>query len=322
MMALGCRKHLIMAMAACAVIAVAICLAPETAWANPLGDFIIDKISDKPDTDLQGSILASATNMINGISVTGLTETFKHLLGDSYGTVKSIFGKVSKGFGYSVLVVVYLVQLVKIATHMEGNAQLPGLKETLTLLVFFVIFKHLIDCSLDYIEYIYNEFNLLTIWIGNQGSLTTNQAGQVALTGNLVTEAQMRALLNEDDGTIVQVLEAAVVWVSAFVLQFAAYFSVLARSLQAYVLAIFAPIPIAFLGLDDTRSWGIGYLKNFVAICLAGCLIMVIIVITPHVLSAAIGIGLSSIIPLGASCFVCVFAMFKAGGWSRDILGG
>lgn len=295
-----------------ALAAIAALLAPQVAWAG-----VFDFLS--VDLDPAGDLLASAAELLNGVTVGGLTDSFEHLLGDSFGTVKRVFGKVSQGFGYSVLVIVYLVQLVKIATRMEGNATLPGVKDVLFLLVFFVIFKHLVDCSLDYIGYIYDEFNRLTIWIGSGGSVSKTPSGEIAVTTNVITEARMRALLNEDDGFVVRLLEALVVFVAAAALQFAAFFSVLARSLQAYVLAIFSPIPVAFLGLDDTRGWGIGYLKNFLAICMAGALIMVVVLITPHVLSAAADSGFLALV---AACFVCVIAMFKAGGWAQDILGG
>ncbi|MBR2790836.1 MAG: type IV secretion system protein [Eggerthellaceae bacterium] len=307
------RRKLVLA-SVLTLAALAALLAPSTAFAGPL-----DFITGLSDFDPAGDLVASSTSYINGVTINGLTDSFTNLLGDSFTTVKRVFGKVSQGFGYSVLIIVYLVQLVKIATHMESNAQLPGLKETLTLLIFFVIFKHLVDCSLDYIGYIYDEFNRLTIWIGNGGNLSVTPAGEITVTGNIVTEEQMRGLLNEDDGFLVRLIEALIVFIAALVLKFAAFFSVLARSLQAYVLAIFSPIPVAFLGLDDTRSWGLGYLKNFLAICMAGALIMVVVLITPHVLSAAAQSGLLAVV---AACFVCVFAMFKAGSWAKDILGG
>ena len=49
-----------------------------------------------------------------------------------------------------------------------------------------------------------------------------------------------------------------------------------ARTLQIYIMAAFVPIPISLLALDKTRQMGVGYLKNFAAVCLAGVIILVL----------------------------------------------
>lgn len=57
-----------------------------------------------------------------------------------------------------------------------------------------------------------------------------------------------------------------------------------ARAIQIYVMAAFSPIPLALASLDETRQMGVGYLKNFVAVCLAGVIILVLLVSFPIVL--------------------------------------
>ena len=57
-----------------------------------------------------------------------------------------------------------------------------------------------------------------------------------------------------------------------------------ARALQLYIMAAFAPIPLAFLGMDATRQIGLGYLKSFGAVCIAGVIILVLLISFPLVL--------------------------------------
>lgn len=57
-----------------------------------------------------------------------------------------------------------------------------------------------------------------------------------------------------------------------------------ARTIQIYVLAAFSPIPLSLMALDETRQMGVDYLKNFAAVCLAGVIILVLLVSFPIVL--------------------------------------
>lgn len=47
------------------------------------------------------------------------------------------------------------------------------------------------------------------------------------------------------------------------------------RFLQMYLLSAFASLPLAFLGHDDTKSIGIGYLKAFATVALTGTVIVI-----------------------------------------------
>lgn len=47
------------------------------------------------------------------------------------------------------------------------------------------------------------------------------------------------------------------------------------RFLQMYLLSAFASLPLAFLGHDDTKNIGIGYLKGFATVALTGTVIVI-----------------------------------------------
>ena len=57
-----------------------------------------------------------------------------------------------------------------------------------------------------------------------------------------------------------------------------------ARAFQIYIMAAFSPIPLALLSEDETRQMGVGYLRNFASVCLAGVVILVPLVSFPIVL--------------------------------------
>ena len=108
-----------------------------------------------------------------------------------------------------------------------------------------------------------------------------------------------------------------------------------ARALQIYVMAAAAPIPLSVMALEEGRQVGVGYLRNFAAVCLAGLIILVVLVSFPIVLgglnaaSAGTGTpvdsvvgGLSYALQYLAMCVLLILALVKSGAWARDIVGG
>ena len=109
-----------------------------------------------------------------------------------------------------------------------------------------------------------------------------------------------------------------------------------ARALQLYIMAAFAPIPLAFLGMDATRQIGLGYLKSFGAVCIAGVIILVLLISFPLVLGGLTGAnpgdghpgptrsrtGSPTRCSTCAMCALLILALVKSGSWARDIVSG
>ena len=110
--------------------------------------------------------------------------------------------------------------------------------------------------------------------------------------------------------------------------------------LQLYVYAAFSPIPISLLGFEETKQIGIGYLKNFAAAALAGVVMVLILYLYPHLVTAlAVSGGLGKAEMLGLAQGVETFDSFgviiktiavlittmmglvKSGSWAKEILG-
>ena len=109
---------------------------------------------------------------------------------------------------------------------------------------------------------------------------------------------------------------------------------------SAYVYAAFSPIPISLLGFEETKQIGIGYLKNFAAAALAGVVMVLILYLYPHLVTAlAVSGGLGKAEMLGLAQGVETFDSFgviiktiavlittmmglvKSGSWAKEILG-
>ena len=140
---------------------------------------------------------------------------------------------------------------------------------------------------------------------------------------------------DDDVAALIAMLVVALVsWLVVIVAYVVALVVSWARAIQIYIMAAFSPIPLALTSLDETRQMGVGYLKNFTAVCLAGVIILVLLVSFPIVLgglnAASAGVpvvdsvvgGLSYALQYLAMCVLLILSLVKSGSWARDIMGG
>lgn len=128
---------------------------------------------------------------------------------------------------------------------------------------------------------------------------------------------------------------AVISWLVVLIAYIVALVVCWARAIQLYIMAAFSPIPLAFLGFDQTRQIGIGYLKSFGAVCLAGLIILILLISFPVILGSivaanpgtgtpidAIANGLTYALQYLAMCILLVLSLVKSGSWARDIVSG
>lgn len=276
-------------------------------------------------------IFNSQVDMLKSIGTDGvLSANFTQMLGSAgsvtmYDIVHGVWEVAILPIGCGVLSFVFTVQLIKISQRMDGNAAMPGVKEVIFLLVFFAVFLFLVQNSFAIMQAIYEVAKLAIDRVaglfgaGSQIDLTT-----VSIT---TTDDDVAALLAMLAVALVSWLVVIVAYVVALVVTWA-------RAIQIYIMAAFSPIPLSLMALDETRQMGVGYLKNFAAVCLAGIIILVLLVSFPIVLgglnAASAGVpvvdsiigGLSYALQYLAMCILLILSLVKSGSWARDIMGG
>ena len=276
-------------------------------------------------------IFESQVDMLKSIGTDGvLSADFTQMLGSAgsvtmYDVVYGAWDVAILPIGCGVLSFVFTVQLIKISQRMDGNAAMPGVKEVVFLLVFFAVFLFLAQNSFAIMQAIYEVAKLAIDRVaglfgtGSQIDLTT-----VSIT---TTDNDVAALL-------AMLVVALVSWLVVIVAYVVALVVTWARAIQIYIMAAFSPIPLSLMALDETRQMGVGYLKNFAAVCLAGIIILVLLVSFPIVLgglnAASAGVpvidsivgGLSYALQYLAMCILLILSLVKSGSWARDIMGG
>ena len=323
------RRGFAAALAATLALLAATLLAPTPAYASIEDD--VNGWMCGVLRDCANWIFGAQAKVLASIGVDGvLSAPFETMLGSAgsaslYGIAHGVWQTAVLPIGCGVLSLVFTVQLIHISQRMDGNASMPGVKEVVFLLVFFAVFLFIIQNSFDIMQSIY-EVTKLAI---------DRVAGMFG-AGGAVDLSQVSIATTEDDvaALIGMIVIALISWLVVLVAYIVALVVCWARAIQLYIMAAFAPIPLSLMALDETRQMGVNYIKNFVSVCLAGIIILVLLVSFPIVLgglnAASVGVpvvdsvvgGLSYALQYLAMCILLILALVKSGSWARDIMGG
>lgn len=255
-------------------------------------------------------------------------ETMLTSAGDisMYDIARGVWQVAIVPIGCGVLGLVFTLKLIEISQRVDGNQSLPGVKEVVFLLVFFAVFLFLIQHSFDLMAAIYEVVGLaidrVEALFGSGGALNMSAVSVVT------TDDDLSALL-------ALLVVAVISWLVVLIAYIVALVVCWARAIQLYIMAAFSPIPLAFLGFDQTRQIGIGYLKSFGAVCLAGLIILVLLISFPVILGSIVAVNLGTGTPIDgiangltyalqylAMCILLVLSLVKSGSWARDIVSG
>lgn len=317
------------AFAVTAIAAAMMLAAPQPAFASVADDINAWLCGVLRDTC--NWIFNSQVNVLKSIGTDGvLSASFDQMLGGAggvtmYDVVHGVWEAAILPIGCGVLSFVFTIQLIKISQKMDGNAAMPGVKEVVFLLVFYAVFLFLLQNSFDIMQAVYEVSRIAVRRVSDlfgTGSSLDLQA--VSIT---TTDGNVASLLGMLVVALISWLVVIIAYVIALVVSWA-------RALQIYIMAAFSPIPLSLLAEDETRQMGVGYLKNFAAVCLAGVIILVLLVSFPIVLgglnAASAGApvidqvvgGLSYALQYLAMCILLIVSLVKSGSWARDIMGG
>ena len=225
-----------------------------------------------------------------------------------------------------MLGLVFTLKLIEISQRMDGNQSLPGVKEVVFLLVFFAVFLFLIQRSFDLMAAIYEVIGLAIDRV--EGLFGTGGALDMTAVSIVTGDDDLSALL-------ALLIVAIISWLVVLIAYIVALVVCWARAIQLYIMAAFSPIPLAFLGFDQTRQIGLGYLKSFGAVCIAGLIILILLISFPVILGGIVAVnpetgtpidaianGLTYALQYLAMCILLVLSLVKSGAWARDIVSG
>lgn len=288
-----------------------------------LTQFLVDLTNN-----FSNACLETLYNIIKGITVASpLTNEWSNAFGGTTGGqilewAETIRKTAVLPVASTVLSFVILVHLLKLSSKMDANGTLPAVKEIIILFATISIYIWLINHIGDILGGVYGIFTAMTnkLLSYNSNDMWSNITFITPDTTTDLSDALMILVF-----CLLGLAAAIIAYIFALVMSYA-------RILQLYIMATFAPLPIAFLGVDETRQWGVGFFKNFISVCLAGTILAFVLLSFPFVISAVYNTATSgegllggvgwNVLNVIACCIVLILGVIKSGSWARDILGG
>lgn len=269
-----------------------------------MDDYIIGKIED---------ILTTVENLGRGILIES-PETFNSTL---YNGILNIMENGVKPVASIILALFLVLELYKISTRTESMSNL-GIEIPMKTLIKFVLCKVVMD-NLELILLAMCEIS--TTLIGNMNNIFTS-----SLTSTFSdTEAIRETIKNLSFG--VQMLTSVEVTIVWLLIKFAGVMVtviVTGRMIELYILIAISPIPTATLPNSEANSIAKNFLKNFMAVCLQGAIIFLVVSMFGIIIS---GLGLTvdggdftkSLFTIMGYSFVLVISLFSTGKWAKSI---
>lgn len=339
---------------ALAIMTLFMLLTPHCAAAFGLDD-LVNKVGDMISTWVDG-ILGAAFKVINttflqpianalikslldeinsAVSASDLLCDFDHLLGNTAGSfnLAGLITKVSdsaiKPVAATLLAMGMLLQLLKIAKKMDqGGGMMPSVREVIALFVWCAVMMFMVRNGVGIVKDLY----AMVQEIIKSASSAASSYGAAA---NPEWWGKDNLITFPEDGYIaagwIIVLECLIAWLVASFAIVVSYAMMLGRAIEIYLTAMFAPIPFALMGFDETRSWGWGYIRQFLALCLSGVVMVIVLYMFPYLVISIvgdIGTGLSGIgtvfemlAKVTAACVVVAMTLTKSTQIARSMLG-
>ena len=280
------REHFARASLLSFIVCAAIFLPARPAWASIADD--INGWLCGVLRDCCNWIFSQQANVLESIGYEGiLGADFGSMLTTAGGTsmydiVHAVWQVAILPIGCGVLSLVFTIKLIQISQRMDGSQSLPGVKEVVFLLVFFAVFLFLIQNSFELMQAIYEVMGL-----------AIDRTIALFGTGGALDLGEVSIVTGDDDlpSLIAMLLVSLVSWLVVLVAYIVSLVVCWARALQLYIMAAFSPIPLSLMALDDTRQIGVGYIKNFAAVCIAGLIILILLVSFPLILGGLVAVN-------------------------------
>lgn len=316
--------------AAACLLALLVLVVPAPALADAWDNFV-NMITDPANSLAKLGLDMISSNLNDIADKTWFTAEFTTLLPDSTSTaLYNLALNVSKGVIFtpacSMLALAFLLQLMRIAQRIDGNAALPAVKEIIMLYVIFALCVYVVGHSFSLTRDFYD---LVNSWTAHLATGDESELAALALTPDLGSDVAAGMYVFFLSFFVFLVIMAAN---ALSKVMFAA------RAVQIYLYAIFSPLMLSMLCFDELRHWAMGFIKGFLSCCLSGFVMLFAITAYPYAMTSLLAGGefqgdvyavtiTSSTVAHSFTGIVCVslalgILCLRSGSYARDILGG
>jgi hypothetical protein len=202
-------------------------------------------------TDMSGGL-----GSIFGVKLTDVLKSPAEFSPTSASLADTIAATVVMPVATVILVVLCMVELSRLSLQTDGDGEVFAKRAMLTMVKFGLVFAFFRIWP-QVMAAIYGVFADLATQANGLVSTSTAVSG-TAVDGFLASLEDMDWL-----GQTLIVVLLLVAWVVNKVAIIAALALVVQRFVKLFVFSAFAPMPFSFFGSEYTRTWGLGFLRNY-----------------------------------------------------------
>lgn len=315
------------ALALAAVAALAILLVPKLALAGVIEDFFGGFLSGWIEDQLNQTV-----GMFEEIGNYGIiTSSFDTILGTGAVSIATLAENVAQYTIFPVACVVFslavMMQLLKVAQRMDQTGQIPAIKEVVFLFLWVAICIYVIGHSFGLVR------DLYSIVLGFINSISPGELPKLNF------DPQLDGILESIGLMFGLGVTGLILHVAALLVAVTSNVMFLARGVQIYLYAMFAPLTLSFLGFDELRPWAVGYVKGLLSVLISGFIMMFAVAAFPYLLTGMLsssatvtrdmitivvdgGANSTWVVGILAACFGLFTILVKSGSFAREIMGG
>lgn len=200
--------------------------------------------------------MSSGIGSFFGLEISDVLKSPEEYSGDTAALMDTIAATVVQPVATMVLVVLFTLELSRVATRADGDGEV-FIKTAFFTLVKFALLKFVFDNSRLIVGGIYSLFSDMATK-ANLATISVAGVDESAATQFLDSVDQMDWL-----GQTLLIILMLIAWLVNKGAVIAALALVVVRFVKIYIYTAFAPMPMAFFATQDTRPFAIGYLRNY-----------------------------------------------------------
>ena len=267
-------------------------------------NYIVNKILD---------VLQTVENIGSNVIIQS-PETFNATL---YNGIINIMENAVKPVASIILALFLVLELYSISTRTESMSNL-GIEIPMKTLIKFVLCKIVMDNLILILSAMYE---ISAVLISNMNNVFSS-----TITTNITNiEGISQTVENMEFGVqLLTCVEVTIIWLLIKFISVMVTVIVVGRMIEIYILLAIAPIPAATLPNSEASNIAKNFLKTFMAVCLQGAIIFLVIAMFGIIVSS---VGLTvdgaefskSLFSILGYALVLVIALFSTGKWAKSI---
>jgi hypothetical protein len=312
-------------------------LNPAPATAGPI-DSLINGITSAASDNINsvlGNTVRNADNFLLGMAQSALekmttadwlTRSFSNLLSEVYPVIQAIHKQAAIPLANVVLLIFLVVGLGKVCSDLSMRETGIDLWKLMWVFIVFTFAKLFIDNSFELMMLAYN------VVVDGIKLITTSAQNAGASVGILGSEFLSVSDDINDLGTLLGImLTSLLAWLICLITTMLAEITIMVRAIQIYTYTALAPVPLAFMVSESSRSMATGFMKRYIALLLAGAIQMVLFCMmssicgsigTSSFVTADGGISSSTDLLYSLVSLIAMMACIqKSGSWAKEFVG-